>query len=215
LIRTVIIDDDKETIELFAELLTSNGIKVVGKGYNGQDAVFLYQKLNPDILFLDVLMPVYDGVFAIKKIRESRPESVIVVIYDKLNIGKEIELNRLKPSAIIKEPIDVDDILRTIHRLCMPAEDSLDQMKRTMVTLAIKNTFLELGLEEYDKIVLMLQKDYNCSIEDCYNNPEFLKQVLKDLLGDSYNDVLNSLKENLKNISSNKSTVNFLDTLSS
>lgn len=215
MIRTVIIDDDKETIELFAELLTSNGIKVVGKGYNGQDAVFLYQKLNPDILFLDVLMPVYDGVFAIKKIRESRPESVIVVIYDKLNIGKEIELNRLKPSAIIKEPIDVDDILRTIHRLCMPAEDSLDQMKRTMVTLAIKNTFLELGLEEYDKIVLMLQKDYNCSIEDCYNNPEFLKQVLKDLLGDSYNDVLNSLKENLKNISSNKSTVNFLDTLSS
>ena len=215
MIRAVIIDDDKETIELFAELLSSNGIKVVGKGYNGQDAVFLYQKLKPDILFLDVLMPVYDGIFAIKKIRDSHPESIIVVIYDKLNIGKEIELNRLKPSAIIKEPIDVDDILRTIHRLCMPAEDSLDQMKRTMVTLAIKNTFLEMGLEEYDKIVLMLQKDYNCSIEDCYDNPEFLKQVLKDLLGDSYNDVLNSLKENLKNISSNKSTVNFLDTLSS
>ena len=215
MIRAVIIDDDKETIELFAELLSSNGIKVVGKGYNGQDAVFLYQKLKPDILFLDVLMPVYDGIFAIKKLRDSHPESIIVVIYDKLNIGKEIELNRLKPSAIIKEPIDVDDILRTIHRLCMPAEDSLDQMKRTMVTLAIKNTFLEMGLEEYDKIVLMLQKDYNCSIEDCYDNPEFLKQVLKDLLGDSYNDVLNSLKENLKNISSNKSTVNFLDTLSS
>ena len=55
LIRAVIIDDDKETIQLFSELLSSNGIKIVGKGYNGQDAVFLYQKLNPDILFLDVL----------------------------------------------------------------------------------------------------------------------------------------------------------------
>jgi len=215
LIRAVIIDDDKDTIQLFSDLLESNGIKIVGKGYNGQDAVFLYQKLRPDILFLDVLMPVYDGVFALKKIRESHPESVIVTIFDKLSIGKEIEINRLKPSAIIKEPIDVDDILRVTHKLCMPAGDSLDQMKRTMITLAIKNTFLELGLEEYDKIVLMLQKDYNCSLEDCYENPEYLKQVLKDLLGDSYNDVLNSLKENIKNISSNKTTLNFLDALSS
>ena len=215
MIRAVIIDDDKDTIQLFSDLLESNGIKIVGKGYNGQDAVFLYQKLRPDILFLDVLMPVYDGVFALKKIRESHPESVIVTIFDKLSIGKEIEINRLKPSAVIKEPIDVDDILRVTHKLCMPAGDSLDQMKRTMITLAIKNTFLELGLEEYDKIVLMLQKDYHCSLEDCYDNPEYLKQVLKDLLGDSYNDVLNSLKENIKNISSNKTTLNFLDALSS
>ena len=88
-------------------------------------------------------------------------------------------------------------------------------MKKTMVTLAIKNTFLELGLEEFDKIVLMLQKDHNCSLEDCYDNPEALKQVLQDLLGDTYNDVMASLKENIKNISSHKSTENFLNILSS
>jgi CheY-like chemotaxis protein len=194
LIRAVLVDDEKETIQLFSELLTSNGIKVVGKGYNGQDAVFLYQKLKPDVLFLDILMPVYDGMYAIKNIRNNHPDAKIIAIYDKLDVGKEIELNRLKPSEIIREPIDVDDILRKTHKLCTPSGDSLDEMKRTMVTLAIKNTFLELGLEEFDKIVMMLQKDYNSSLEDCYDNPEYLKQVLQDLLGDSYNDVLNSLK---------------------
>ena len=214
LIRAAIIDDDKETLQLFSDLLTSNGIKVVGKGYNGQDAVFLFQKLKPDVLFLDILMPVYDGIFALQKIREIQPEANVIVIYDKLSIGKEIELNRLRPSAVIREPIDVDDILRKTHKLCMPSGDSIDQMKKTIVTLAIKNTFLELGLEEFDKIVLMLQKDHNCTLEDCYDNPEFLKQVLQDLLGDSYRDVLNSLKENIKNISSHKSTDNFLDALS-
>jgi two-component system chemotaxis response regulator CheY/two-component system response regulator (stage 0 sporulation protein A) len=213
LIRAVVIDDDKETIELFSDLLTSNGIKVVGKGHNGQDAVFLFQKLKPDVLFLDILMPIYDGIFALKKIRDMNSEANIIVIYDKLSIGKEIELNRLKPSAVIREPIDVDDILRKTHKLCMPSGDSLEQMKKTIVTLAMKNTFLELGLEEFDKIVLMLQKDHNCSLEDCYDNPEALKQVLQDLLGDSYNDVMSSLKENIKNISSHKSTENFLDAL--
>ena len=214
MIRAVVIDDDKETIQLFGDLLTSNGIKVVGKGYNGQDAVFLFQKLKPDVIFLDIMMPIYDGIFALQKIRDVSPDANVIVIYDKLTIGKEIELNRLKPSAVIREPIDVDDILRKTHKLCMPGGDAVDQMKKTMVTLAIKNTFLELGLEEFDKIVLMLQKDHNCTIEDCYDNPEFLKQVLQDLLGDSYNDVLNSLKENIKNISSHKSTENFLESLS-
>ncbi|MFB5648637.1 MAG: response regulator [Candidatus Nitrosomaritimum aestuariumsis] len=213
LIRAVVVDDEKETLQLFSDLLTSNGIKVVGKGYNGQDAVFLYQKLKPDILFLDILMPVHDGIYALKNIRDSHPEAKIIAIYDKLSVGKEIELNRLKPSEIIREPIDVDDILRKTHKLCMPSGDSLDEMKRTMVTLAIKNSLLELGLEEFDKIVMMLQKDYNSTLEDCYDNPEFLKQVLKDLLGDAYNDVLNSLKENINNISSHKSTENFLDAL--
>jgi CheY-like chemotaxis protein len=210
-----VVDDEKETLQLFSDLLTSNGIKVVGKGYNGQDAVFLYQKLKPDILFLDILMPVHDGIYALKNIRDSHPEAKIIAIYDKLSVGKEIELNRLKPSEIIREPIDVDDILRKTHKLCMPSGDSLDEMKRTMVTLAIKNSLLELGLEEFDKIVMMLQKDYNSTLEDCYDNPEFLKQVLKDLLGDAYNDVLNSLKENINNISSHKSTENFLDALNS
>ena len=213
LIRAVVIDDDKETIELFSELLTSNGIKVVGKGHNGQDAVFLFQKLKPDVIFLDILMPIYDGIFALQKIRDSNPDANVIVIYDKLSIGKEMELNRLKPSAVIREPIDVDDILRKTHKLCLPTGDSVDQMKKTMVTLAIKNTFLELGLDEFDKIVLMLQKDHNSTLEDCYDNPEFLKQVLQDLLGDSYSDVLSSLKENIKNISSHKSTENFLEAL--
>ena len=214
MIRAVVIDDDKETIELFSDLLTSNGIKVVGKGYNGQDAVFLFQKLKPDIVFLDILMPVYDGIFALKQIRDTNPEANVIALYDKLSIEKEIELNRLQPSDIIREPIDVDDILRKTHKLCTPSGDSLDEMKKTMVTLAIKNTFLELGLEEFDKIILMLQKDFNSTLEDCYDHPEYLKQVLQDLLGDSYTDVLNSLKENIRNVSSHKSTDNFLDALS-
>jgi len=109
----------------------------------------------------------------------------------------------------------VDDILRKTHKLCLPSEDSLDMMKKPIVILAMKNTFLELGLEEFDKIVLLLQKDHNCTLEDCFDNPEALKQVLQDLLGDAYNDVMSSLKENIKNISAHKSTENFLDALSS
>ncbi len=214
MIRAVVVDDDKDTVALFAEIMKSNNIEVVGKGYNGQEAAFLYQKLKPDVIFLDVIMPVYDGIYGITKIREMNPDAVVIITTNQMTINAQIALNKLRPSAVIKEPIDVNEILKTVNQLCAPSLDSENQMKKTMVTLALKNTLLELGIQEYDKIASLLQKDYNCTLEDCYENPEYLRNILKDLFGDSYPDILNSLSENMKDILSQQSVKDFLQVLS-
>ncbi len=214
MIRAVVVDDDKDTVALFSEIMKSNNIEVVGKGYNGQEAAFLYQKLKPDVIFLDVIMPVYDGIYGITKIREMNPDAVVIITTNQMTINAQIALNKLKPSAVIKEPIDVNEILKTVNQLCAPSLDSENQMKKTMVTLALKNTLLELGIQEYDKIASLLQKDYNCTLEDCYENPEYLRNILKDLFGDSYPDILNSLSENMKDILSQQSVKDFLQVLS-
>jgi len=214
MIRAVVVDDDKDTVALFSEILQGNNINVVGKGYNGQEAAFLYQKLKPDVIFLDVIMPVYDGIYGITKIKEMNPDAVVIITTNQMTINAQIALNKLRPSAIIKEPIDVDEILKTVNLLCAPSLDSENQMKKTMVTLALKNTLLELGIQEYDKVVSLLQKDYSCTLEDCFENPEYLRNILKDLFGDSYPDILSSLSENMKNIVSQPSVKDFLQVLS-
>ena len=213
MIRAIVVDDDKDTVALFAEILQSNDIEVVGKGYNGQEAAFLYQKLKPDVIFLDVIMPVYDGIYGISKIKEMNPDAVVIITTNQMTINAQIALNKLRPSAVIKEPIDVNEIIKTVNQLCAPSLDSENQMKKTMVTLALKNTLLELGIQEYDKIVSLLQKDYSCTLEDCYENPEYLRNILKDLFGDSYPDILNSLSENMKDILSQQSVKDFLQVL--
>lgn len=215
MIRAVIVDDDKETVDLFSEILSGNNIKVVGKGYNGQEAAFLYQKLKPDVIFLDVIMPVYDGIYGITKIREMNPDAIVIITTNQMTINAQIALNKLRPSAIIKEPIDVDEIIKKVNQLCAPSIDSENQMKKTMVTLALKNTLLELGIQEYDKVVSLLQKEHSCTLEDCFENPEYLRNILKDLFGDSYPDILNSLSENMKSIKSQESVKDFLQALSS
>jgi len=214
MIRAVVVDDDKETVALFSEIMQSNDIQVVGKGYNGQEAAFLYQKLKPDVIFLDVIMPVYDGIYGITKIREMNPDAVVIITTNQMTINAQIALNKLRPSAVIKEPIDVNEIIKTVNQLCAPSLDSENKMKKTMVTLALKNTLLELGIQEYDKIVSLLHKDYSCTLEDCYENPEYLRNILKDLFGDSYPDILNSLTENMKDILSQQSVKDFLQVLS-
>ena len=213
MIRAVVVDDDKDTVALFSEIMQSNDIQVVGKGYNGQEAAFLYQKLKPDVIFLDVIMPVYDGIYGITKIREMNPDAVVIITTNQMTINAQIALNKLRPSAVIKEPIDVNEIIKIVNQLCAPSLDSENQMKKTMVTLALKNTLLELGIQEYDKIVSLLQKDYTCTLEDCYENPEYLRNILKDLFGDSYPDILNSLSENMKSIISHQSVKDFFQVL--
>ncbi len=214
MIRAVVVDDDKDTVALFSEILQGNNINVVGKGYNGQEAAFLYQKLKPDVIFLDVIMPVYDGIYGITKIKEMNPDAVVIITTNQMTINAQIALNKLRPSAVIQEPIDVDEIIKKVNLLCAPSLDSENQMKKTMVTLALKNTLLELGIQEYDKVVSLLQKDYSCTLEDCYENPEYLRNILKDLFGDSYPDILSSLSENMKNILSQPSVKDFLQVLS-
>jgi two-component system chemotaxis response regulator CheY/two-component system response regulator (stage 0 sporulation protein A) len=214
MIRAVVVDDDKDTVALFSEILQGNNINVVGKGYNCLEAAFLYKKLKPDVIFLDVIMPVYDGFYGITKIKEMNPDAVVIITTNQMTINAQIALNKLRPSAIIKEPIDVDEILKTVNLLCAPSLDSENQMKKTMVTLALKNTLLELGIQEYDKVVSLLQKDYSCTLEDCYENPEYLRNILKDLFGDSYPDILSSLSENMKNILSQPSVKDFSQVLS-
>jgi len=212
-IRAVIVDDEKEILDVFSELLANHEIKVVGTGYNGQEAVFLFQKLKPDLVFLDVSMPTYDGVYGLKKIRELNPNAVIIMIVERMTLKTEMEMNRLKPSAVFREPIDINEIIRKTHELCTPPKDELEKMQKTLVTLAVKNTLLELGMEELDKVMTMLQKDFNATLDDCYENPEYLKQVLEDLYGDSYQDILNSLKANMKEISMKSFSTDFMHAL--
>jgi len=213
MIRAIVVDDDKETVAVFSEILDSNNIEVVGKGYNGQEAAFLYQKLKPDVIFLDVIMPVYDGIYGITKIREINPDAIVIITTNQMTINAQIALNKLNPSAIIKEPIDVNEIMKTVNHLCTPTIDSEDKMKKTLVTLALKNTLLELGIQDYDKVVSLLQKDYSCTLEDCYENPVYLRHILKDLYGNSYPDILNSISANMKEISSQQSVKDFLQVL--
>jgi len=199
MIRSIVIDDDKETVHLFTELLKSNGIDVVGKGYNGQDAIFLFQKLKPDIIYLDDVMPVYDGIYALQKIRAIDPQAIIIMIVGRTSIDNEVKMQRFNPSAVIVEPIDVNEIIKKTHQLCDPTLDSIKQMNKTMINLILKNTLLELGTGEYDKVVTLLQKDFDCNLEDCFEHPEYLNQVLHDLFGKSYQNIISSIKENLKN----------------
>lgn len=79
--RVVIIDDD-EDFRCFAEVLLGqhDHFVVVGSAADGADGISLVNRLNPDVVLLDLQMPVLDGITALPLIRRRVPTARIVVV---------------------------------------------------------------------------------------------------------------------------------------
>ena len=65
---------------LLSQMLEICGLDVVGFGENGKEAVDLFQNSKPDVVFLDMRMPKYDGFYAIGGIKEIADSAKIIAV---------------------------------------------------------------------------------------------------------------------------------------
>lgn len=116
-ITAIVIDDDKDTVSVLSDFLMIKGIKVIGIGYDGSEAVEIYKKLKPDVVFLDVMMETYDGLYALEKIREIQSDALVIMVTADLTRDTHERLLHLNASAIIYKPYDINEIMHILNKL--------------------------------------------------------------------------------------------------
>ena len=86
----VLIADDHAIVRkgIRALLATEPDIEVVGEAANGQEAIAETQRLRPDVVLMDLLMPELDGIDAIRHINQRQPETRILVLTSFVSNGK-------------------------------------------------------------------------------------------------------------------------------
>jgi len=117
MIRVIVVDDDRDTVEVFTEYLAIKGIDVVAKGYNGKEAVELYKEHTPDITLLDVMMPEHDGFYGLENIRRINPNAKVIMVTADLTSDTEKKMHELQASAILYKPYEIDSVVETIDKV--------------------------------------------------------------------------------------------------
>lgn len=111
----IVVDDDSDTVEIFSALLEKREISVVGKGYNGRQAIELFTKHSPDVVFVDIMMPDGTGFHAIRNIRKINDKSRIIAVTADVKSATEEKLHNLKIDGIVYKPIDMEKIMQLIN----------------------------------------------------------------------------------------------------
>jgi len=113
----IVVDDDEDCRDTLQETLEMSGIEVVGTGADGDEAFQLYEKFLPDVVMLDLNMPVYDGTYAIEKIKDKYPDSKIVIVSAYTN---DYKFDRNKVAGILVKPYNREELVKLIQIICSP-----------------------------------------------------------------------------------------------
>ena len=78
--RVLVVDDHDMLREALVELLVQAGFDIVGQAADGADAVALSKQLEPDVVLMDLRMPVLSGLDAARLIKHDRPATQVVLL---------------------------------------------------------------------------------------------------------------------------------------
>ena len=114
--KVLIVDDEKSLSELIMESLNLLGGFVVERAFNGKEAVEKYKDFEPDIVVMDVEMPVMDGYESSSKIKSMDPHARILVLTGNPgDVRAKKTINEGLALRLLKKPIRLMDLNRTIN----------------------------------------------------------------------------------------------------
>jgi NarL family two-component system response regulator LiaR len=115
-IRVALFDDNIQIHKVVVTLLqTTPDIRLVGQGSNGQEALDLCEELRPDVVLMDVLMPVLNGIDATRRLRERFPAIKILVLSNLQDHESVYEMIRSGAAGYVIKTALVSDLADTIR----------------------------------------------------------------------------------------------------
>ncbi|MDR0842498.1 MAG: response regulator [Acidobacteriota bacterium] len=79
-VKVLLADDEQHVRQLIKAVLTPLGSEIVAEAQNGNEALARYKELRPDVVLLDVNMPVKDGIAALREIREFDGNASVIML---------------------------------------------------------------------------------------------------------------------------------------
>jgi two-component system chemotaxis response regulator CheY len=114
--KILLVDDAAFMRMRCAKLLTENGYEV-GEAENGQEAIAKYQSYQPDLVLMDITMPVMDGITATREIRALDPNAKVIMVSALGQQTMVIEAIKAGAKDFVVKPFEPEKILSTVKKV--------------------------------------------------------------------------------------------------
>lgn len=117
MLRVLIADDSFVMRNNLRKIFEKNGLKVVGEASNGEEVCRAYDRLLPDLVTMDINMPIMDGIAAVKKIIAKHPQATIVVVSAEGQKNTLFKAIKSGAKHFLVKPITIEKTMKVIEEV--------------------------------------------------------------------------------------------------
>lgn len=115
--KIIIVDDSEITRMVIRAMLQALGHEIIGEASNGQDAYDMYFELKPDLMTMDITMPILDGVSCTEKIKKRDKNARILLLTSNEQIQKLSQAVSAGLDGYMYKPISEAELKNTVDRI--------------------------------------------------------------------------------------------------
>ncbi len=115
--KILIVDDSKTSRRFLRNMLEKAGHEIVYEAANGREGVDKYKELHPDIVTMDITMPVLDGIDAVSEIMDYDKEAKVIMVTAAGQKSNMVEALKKGASDFIQKPFESDVILEVVQKV--------------------------------------------------------------------------------------------------
>lgn len=113
----LIVDDSRTSRKILRATLERGGFEVVGEAANGEEGYLKYKELKPELVTMDITMPVMDGIESLSLIKRENKDARVVMITAAGQKEKMVEALKRGAEEFIIKPFDESEVLETLRRV--------------------------------------------------------------------------------------------------
>src|SRR5678810_769874 len=114
--RIVVIDDEENAAAALERLLGEDGYEV-GRANDARGGLALLERSDPDVILTDLRMPGMDGLELLAKVKEIRPETMVIVMTAYGTVKTAVRAMKLGAEDYVSKPIDVEELEVILQRV--------------------------------------------------------------------------------------------------
>ena len=137
--RVLIVDDEKDFVEMFSLRLEGEGERV-STALNGVDALDLLDEIPIDVVILDIRMPGIDGIETLRQIKALHPLVEVILLTGHGTTETAVEGMRLGAFDYLMKPADFDEINRKLRDALKRKDEHEERIRQAEVRLLVRRS---------------------------------------------------------------------------